>query len=74
MFIKPGIYQHFKGNEYQVFGTAKHSESEELLVVYQPLYETDSENEFWVRPLTMFEEIIERDGQQIQRFRYVRST
>jgi hypothetical protein len=71
--IKPGIYQHFKGQEYQVFGTAKHSETEELLVVYKPLYETDVPVDFWVRPLTMFTEQIERDGKQLQRFRFVRA-
>ena len=47
----PGIYKHYKGNLYQVFGLARHSESEEWLVVYQALY---GEKGFWVRPLTIW--------------------
>ena len=70
--IKAGIYQHFKGQEYQVFGTAKHSETEELLVVYKPLYETDEAVDYWVRPLAMFTETVERDGTVYQRFKFVR--
>ncbi|MDY4181844.1 MAG: DUF1653 domain-containing protein, partial [Pseudoflavonifractor sp.] len=49
--IRPGRYRHFKGNEYQVLGTARHSETEELLVVYRPLY---GEGGLWVRPLAMW--------------------
>ncbi len=66
--LKTGRYQHFKGNYYQVLHIAKHSESEELHVVYQPEY---GEREIWIRPLAMFDETIERDGRQLKRFRYV---
>ena len=48
---QPGIYKHYKGNLYQVFGMARHSETEEWLVVYQALY---GEKGYWVRPLTIW--------------------
>ena len=66
--IKPGKYQHFKGNYYQVLHLAKHSETEEDLVVYQPLY---GDRGIWVRPLSMFDEEIEREGKTLKRFSYI---
>ncbi len=66
--IKPGRYRHFKGNEYDVLGVAKDSETLQAMVVYRALY---GEHGLWVRPLAMFTEVIERDGQKIQRFNYV---
>lgn len=66
--IKAGIYQHFKGGRYEVLGTARHSETEEVLVVYRPLY---GEGGLWVRPLAMFTETVEREGRTQPRFRYV---
>jgi hypothetical protein len=70
--LKPGKYQHFKGNFYQVLHTAKHSETEEVMVVYLPLYDDNQgQRELWVRPLCMFDETIERDGKTIKRFAYV---
>jgi len=67
--IKLGKYQHFKGNFYHVMHIAKHSETEEYMVVYQPLY---GENpEIWVRPLAMFDELIEREGKTFKRFTFV---
>ena len=69
--IALGKYQHFKGNFYQVLHIAKHSENEELMVVYQPLY---GENPgIWVRPLDMFDEVIERDGKTLKRFTFISS-
>ncbi len=68
MEITPGKYRHFKGGEYQVQGVARHSETEELLVVYTPLY---GEGGLWVRPLTMFQQAVMRDGQQLPRFEYI---
>lgn len=47
----PGLYKHYKGNLYQVFGLARHSETEEWLVVYQALY---GEKGHWIRPLTLW--------------------
>ena len=58
-------YRHFKGNLYRVLYIAKHSETLEDIVVYQAMY---GERGIWVRPKTMFEEIIERDGRTFRRF------
>ena len=66
--MKQGKYRHYKGNDYEVIGVARHSETSEELVVYRPLY---GERGLWVRPLTMFNEVVEVDGQQIPRFKYV---
>ncbi len=66
--IKPGKYRHYKGNLYQVEGLATHSETEELMVVYRPLY---GEQSLWVRPLTMFIEEIEIDGKKQPRFAFI---
>ncbi|MFP1681501.1 DUF1653 domain-containing protein [Alloalcanivorax sp. C16-1] len=65
---RPGRYRHFKGNEYQVLGTATHSETGEALVVYRPLY---GDGDLWVRPLAMFQETVLRDGQERPRFAFV---
>ena len=59
MSLTPGKYRHFKGGEYAVQGIAKHSESEELLVVYTPLY---GDGGLWVRPLEMFIEKVHHEG------------
>ncbi len=66
--IKPGRYRHFKGNEYEVIGTAKHSETLEEMVVYRALY---GEFGLWVRPASMWEETVERDEKTYQRFTYI---
>ena len=63
-----GVYKHYKGNEYRVLGVARHSETEERLVVYQPLY---GERGLWVRPEAMFHETVTRDGQEVPRFQFV---
>ncbi len=63
--ITPGRYRHYKGGEYQVIGVARHSETEEQLVVYRPLY---GEGDLWVRPLDMFLETVEVDGRPVPRF------
>ena len=63
--VKPGRYRHYKGGEYQVIDTAIHSETDELMVVYRPLY---GEAKLWVRPLTMFVESVEIDGAMVPRF------
>lgn len=65
MEIKSGRYRHFKGNEYEVIGVAKHSETMEELVVYRALY---GERGLWVRPAAMWNETVERDGQTFRRF------
>ena len=66
--IKLGKYRHFKGNEYEVIGTARHSDTLEAFVVYRALY---GEGGLWVRPFDMFVETIERDGKQFKRFEYI---
>ena len=66
--IKPGRYRHFKGREYEVLGIARHSETEEELVVYRALY---GEFGLWVRPVSMWNETIERDGKTFRRFTYI---
>lgn len=66
--IKPGRYRHFKGKEYEVLGVARHSETEEELVVYRALYGDFS---LWVRPVSMWNETVERDGKTFHRFTYI---
>ncbi len=66
--IKPGRYRHFKGREYEVLGIARHSETEEELVVYRALY---GEFGLWVRPVSMWNETVERDGKTFRRFTYI---
>lgn len=69
MEVKPGLYEHFKGKRYRVLGVARHSETEEDYVVYEPQYESVSK--LWIRPLSMFIETVERDGKVMPRFRYI---
>ena len=66
--IKLGKYRHFKGNEYEVIGIAKNSETLEETVVYKALY---GEKDLWVRPASMWNETIERDGKTYKRFTYI---
>ena len=63
--IRPGLYRHFKGNEYRVLYTATHSETLEPMVVYQALY---GQRGIWVRPAAMWCETVERDGRVQPRF------
>ena len=63
--IQPGKDRHFKGNLYEVLGLARHSETQEEMVVYRALY---GEYSLWVRPARMWFETVERDGQRFQRF------
>ena len=68
--IKPGRYRHFKGNEYQVIGMARHSETEEEMVVYRALYGSYG---LWVRPAAMFAETVSYEGGQVPRFSLVQT-
>lgn len=68
MDIKPGKYRHFKGNMYEVIGIAKHSETLEEMVVYRALY---GDGELWVRPASMWNESVQRDGKTFARFEYI---
>ena len=69
--IKPGKYRHFKGNEYEVIGVGKHSETLEEYVLYRALY---GEGGLWVRPASMWNETVERDGKIYKRFEYIGET
>ena len=66
--IQPGRYRHYKGKEYEVIGVAKHSETEEDLVVYRALY---GDFGLWVRPAKMFREKIEIEGKLVFRFEWI---
>lgn len=73
-----GKYRHYKGNEYEVLGTVYHSETEELLVLYRPLYDeentekdTNKRSNLWVRPYDMFNESIESENKKIKRFTFI---
>lgn len=65
MSIVAGIYRHYKGQDYQVLDIARHSENGEELVVYRCLY---GDYSLWVRPLVMFKETVEVDGEDQPRF------
>lgn len=66
--MKLGIYKHFKGKLYRVYFVARHSETLEEFVVYQTLYDNF---DFWVRPKSMFEEQVMKDGVLVPRFEYI---
>lgn len=66
--MKTGRYRHYKGNDYLVIGVARHSETEEEMVVYSPDY---GQKGLWVRPKTMFLETVEVDGREVPRFQYI---
>ena len=68
MQIRLGKYRHFKGKEYEVIGLAKHSESLEEMVVYRALY---GEGGLWVRPASMWDEEVEKDGKRYKRFIFI---
>lgn len=63
--VEPGRYRHYKGNEYEVIGMARHSETREMMVVYRPLY---GEGGLWVRPAAMFAEDVVIGGRAQPRF------
>jgi hypothetical protein len=69
--IVPGKYRHYKGNDYQVYGIASHSESLETMVVYRALY---GKFDLWVRPLEMFYERVEVNGKEFLRFTLLEET
>lgn len=71
--MKAGTYQHYKGNLYEVIATATHSETLEPMVVYKALYDTPDfgYGAIWVRPLHMFEEMVNHQGNSVPRFKLV---
>jgi cyclomaltodextrinase / maltogenic alpha-amylase / neopullulanase len=66
--MKIGKYEHYKGNQYEVLGIAKHSETLEEFVVYKALY---GKEELWIRPLKMFLEEVDLNGKKLPRFKYI---
>jgi len=71
--IKKGIYEHYKGNLYQVLDTGIHTEAREAVVIYKALYKGDfKEGQLWVRPLAMFQESVTINGKEIPRFKFLR--
>ncbi|MBL8676065.1 MAG: DUF1653 domain-containing protein [Alphaproteobacteria bacterium] len=68
--LELGLYQHYKGNFYQVIGLCRHSESLNVLVAYQDLY---GDYGLWVRPLEIFQSAEEQDGKQVPRFKFIGS-
>lgn len=68
--MRQGIYQHYRGNLYQVIGMSRHSETLEEMVVYQALYDDYG---LWVRPRALFEETVLQEGRECPRFRYLHS-
>jgi len=67
MSVELGLYKHYKGHIYEVIGIARHSETEEELVVYKATYQKEGEN-LWVRPKAMFMESLSIDGREVKRF------
>ncbi len=66
--MEKGIYQHYKGNKYELLHIANHSETLEKMVVYKALY---GDGEIWVRPLKMWNELVEVDGKMVERFKRI---
>lgn len=65
--IKSGVYRHYKGKDYYVYGVARHSETQQELVVYRTLY---GDFDLWVRPKQMFCEYVSVDGKPRPRFEW----
>lgn len=70
--IPPGLYRHYKAKDYEVIGTALHSETLEEMVIYRALYQGEfPDGQFWVRPKAMFLETVEVDGKAVPRFQKI---
>ncbi len=68
--FKKGLYQHYKGNNYNVVDLVRHSETEEWLVLYQPCY---GDKALWVRPIGMFfESVLDSNGEPVDRFKFIK--
>lgn len=66
--VEPGRYRHYRGHEYEVLGTARHSETEEEFVVYRALYGARG---LWIRPRAMFEGTVMVEGKEVPRFQFL---
>jgi hypothetical protein len=70
--LKPGKYKHYKGGEYEVISLARHSETMEVMAIYKPLYPLEEgELKTWVRPVEMFYDEIELQGETVLRFTFM---
>ncbi len=71
--VKQGRYRHYKGKDYLLVGSARHSETLEEMVVYKPLYNSKEfgENSLWIRPKKMFFETVFVNGEEVPRFNYI---
>lgn len=69
--LEKGIYQHYKGNQYQVLGVGRDTETNDYSVVYAPLYEHSGQPDIWIRPYSMFIESVDVDGATIPRFKKI---
>jgi len=71
--MKKGIYEHYKGHKYEVIDTVRHSETEELMVLYRAMHYSNGygDEDLWVRPFTMFNETIEVNSKIVPRFKYI---
>ncbi|MCK5449479.1 DUF1653 domain-containing protein [Candidatus Pacearchaeota archaeon] len=71
--LKLGKYEHYKGKQYEVIGLARHSETQEELVIYIALYDSEEfgNNSLWARPKSMFLETINIEGREVPSFRYI---
>lgn len=67
--VRPGLYRHFKGGDYEVIGIALHSETLEVMVIYKALY---GQGLTWVRPRVMFLETVMHNGQKVPRFTFIK--
>ena len=68
---RKGRYRHFKGGEYEVIGVARHSETDEPLVIYRALYpcpDTPNGEGIWARPLSSWNAPAEAEGKSVPRF------
>jgi hypothetical protein len=66
--VQPGRYRHYKGQDYEVVGVARHSETEEEYVVYRALY---GDYGLWIRPTSMFLETVIVEGHSCPRFQFL---
>lgn len=69
--LELGEYEHYKGRRYEVIGVGCHTETEEMVVIYRPLYESDIS--YWVRPYKMFIDTVNIEGVTLSRFKRVKS-
>lgn len=71
--MQKGIYEHYKGKQYEVVGEAIDSETLEPMVIYKAMYQGEfPEGSLWVRPKAMFEEFVTVDGKRVPRFRFLK--